>query len=185
MTITELEIPDVKVLEPNYSEDFRGYSSETYSERTFAEHGLNTVFVQDYHSLSIKKGTIRALHFQNNPKPQTKIVRCIKGSILDVSVDLRKGSPTYKKWISIVLSGENRKQLWIPPGFAHGFMTLEDNCEVVYKMDEFYFPELARAILYNDPEIGIMWGKDIDAILSEKDITAPLLKNSDVNFNFF
>ncbi len=181
MKITELAIPEVKILEPTYFEDFRGYYCETYSARTLKEYGINTVFVQDNHSYSMRKGTIRAHHFQNNPKPQIKLVRCIRGEILDVAVDLRKNSPTYKKYVSVVLSEKNRKQLWIPSGFSHGFMTLTDNCEVLYKVDEFYEPSLDRAIAWNDPEIGFDWGIK-DPIISVKDQTAPFLKDSDINF---
>ncbi len=181
MKITKLAIPEVKILEPTYFEDFRGYYCETYSARTLKENGINTVFVQDNHSYSMKKGTIRAHHFQNNPKPQIKLVRCIRGEILDVAVDLRKNSPTYKKYVSVVLSEKNRKQLWIPSGFSHGFMTLTDNCEVLYKVDEFYEPSLDRAIAWNDPEIGFDWGIK-NPIISVKDQTAPFLKDSDINF---
>jgi len=179
--ITELDIPGVKILEPKYFEDFRGYYSETYSARTLAEHGIDTVFVQDNHSYSMKKGTVRAHHFQNNPKPQIKLIRCVRGRILDVAVDLRSDSPTYKKWVSVILSEENRKQMWIPSGFSHGFMTLTDHCEVLYKVDEFYCPELDRAIAWNDPDIAMEWNID-DPIISAKDQKAPWLKDSDVNF---
>ena len=179
--ITELGIPGVKILEPEYFEDFRGYYSETYSARTFAEHGISAVFVQDNHSYSKKKGTLRGLHFQLNPKPQVKLVRCVRGRIMDVAVDLRRDSPTYKKWAAAVLSEENRMQMWVPSGFAHGFLTLEDNCEVLYKVDEFYSPEFDRAITWNDPEISVDWGV-INPILSAKDQNAPFLRDSDVNF---
>lgn len=181
MKITELALPEVKLLEPQYFEDFRGYYCETYSARTLAEYGIQTKFVQDNHSFSAKKGTIRAHHFQNNPKPQIKLVRCVRGRILDVAVDLRRDSPTFKKWVSVELSADNRRQIWIPSGFSHGFLTLEDNCEVLYKVDAFYEPALDRAIAWNDPEIGMAWGISAP-IISVKDQTAPLLKDSDVNF---
>ena len=181
MKITELELPGAKLIEPTYFEDFRGYYCETYSARTLKEFGIDTVFVQDNHSFSQKKGTLRGIHFQNEPKAQTKLVRCVSGTVNDVIVDLRKGSPTFGKWISVILSAENRRQLWIPKGFGHAFLTLTDNCEVLYKVDEFYEPSLDRAIQWNDPEIGIEW-PDTNVIISHKDETAPALKNSDVNF---
>lgn len=181
MTIIELALPSVKVLEPRYFEDYRGYYCETYSKRTMEQNGIDAVFVQDNHSYSIKKGTIRGIHFQNNPHPQIKLVRCIRGHIMDFAVDLRKDSPTFKKWVGIELSADNRKQIWIPAGFGHGFVTMEDNCEVLYKVDELYYPEFDRAIAWNDPDIGIDWGVT-DPIISKKDIDAPTLSASDVNF---
>ncbi len=181
LKITELELPEVKIIEPTYFEDYRGYYCETYSKRTMSEYGLNPEFVQDNHSLSLKKGIIRGIHFQNNPKPQLKLVRCTRGRVMDYAVDLRKDSPTFKKWVAVELSAENRKQIWIPSGFGHAFITLEDNCEVQYKVDELYYPELDRAIAYNDPEIGIDWGTD-SPVISVKDTKAPTLAESDVNF---
>lgn len=181
MKITELELAGVKILEPRYFEDYRGYYCETYSKRTMHEHGIDTVFVQDNHSLSIKKGIVRGIHFQLNPKPQIKLVRCTRGRIMDFAVDLRKDSPTFKKWVGVELSAENRKQIWIPSGFGHGFVALEDNCEVQYKVDELYYPQYDRAIKWNDPEIGIEWGIT-NPIISQKDIDAPTLQHSDVNF---
>lgn len=182
MKITELSLPGVKLLEPKYFEDFRGYYCETYSSRTLKEFGIDTVFVQDNHSLSLKKGIIRGIHFQNNPKPQLKLVRCTRGRVMDYAVDLRKDSPNFKKWVAVELSAENRRQIWIPAGFGHAFITLEDNCEVQYKVDELYYPELDRAIAWNDPEIGIDWGTD-SPIISEKDTKAPTLAESDVNLS--
>lgn len=181
MKITELRLTEVKVLEPRYFEDFRGYYCETYSKRTMEANNIFLTFVQDNHSLSLKTGTIRAIHFQNNPKPQTKLVRCTRGRVMDFAVDLRKGSPTFKCWAGIELSAENRRQILIPQGFGHGFITLEDNCEVLYKVDELYYPELDRAIAWNDPEIDIPWGIS-NPVISEKDRKAPYLCNSDVNF---
>ena len=138
MKISELQLPGVKILEPQYFEDFRGYYCETYSKRTLAEYGIKTIFVQDNHSLSLKKGTIRGIHFQNNPKPQVKLARCTKGRVMDYVVDLRRDSPTFKKWISVELTEENHRQIWIPSGFGHAFITLQDDCEVQYKVDELY-----------------------------------------------
>ena len=181
MKVTQTALPEIKILEPEYFEDFRGYFCETYSNRTLGEYGICCEFVQDNHSLTLQKGTIRGIHFQNNPHAQSKLVRCIRGRILDFAVDLRKGSPTYKKWVSVELSAGNRKQIWIPAGFGHGLITLEDNCEVQYKVDEFYNPECDRGIIWNDPEIGIDWGT-ASPVVSEKDTNSPLLCESDANF---
>ena len=181
MKITELELEGVKILEPKYFEDYRGYYVESYSARTLKELGIDTVFVQDNHLLSLKKGTIRGIHFQNQPKAQAKLVRCTKGSILDIIVDLRKESLTYKSWVSVVLSADNRKQVLISKGFGHGCISLEDNTEVQYKVDEFYYPEYDRAIKWDDEDLKIDWGTS-EVILSEKDMLAPSLKDSDVNF---
>lgn len=181
MKITELELSGVKLLEPKYFEDYRGYYCETYSARTLAGHGIDTVFVQDNHSYSERKGTLRGIHFQNNPKPQIKLVRCTRGAVKDVVVDLRRDSPTFCDWLAVELSAENRRQLWIPSGFGHAFLTLTDHCEVFYKVDEFYAPTLDRAIKWNDNEIAVDWGVE-NPIISEKDINAPSLCESDINF---
>ncbi len=181
MKISKLEIDDVMVLEPKYFEDYRGYYSEVYSARTLRDLGIHDVFVQDNHSFTLKKGTIRGIHFQNDPTSQIKLVRCTRGRVLDFAVDLRKNSPTYKKWVSVELSETNHKQIWIPHGFGHAFITLEDNCEVLYKVTEFYSPADDRAIAWNDPEINLPWPIK-DPIVSIKDINAPTLEKSDVNF---
>ena len=183
MRVTELILKGVYLIEPTYFEDYRGYYSETYSKRTLAQHGIINEFVQDNHSFTLKEGTVRAIHFQNHPKAQTKLVRCIRGVVFDVVVDLRKNSPTYKTWASTILSSENRKQIYIPKGFGHGFLTLCDNCEVQYKVDEFYEPTLDRSIAWNDLEINIKWPIS-SPIVSEKDMSAPKLNESDVNFYF-
>lgn len=183
MKVYELKLPGVKIIEPDYYEDFRGYSCETYSAiKLDKEFDINETFVQDNHSLTYKKHTIRGIHFQINPKPQAKIVRCIRGKILDVVVDLRSDSPYFRMWQSIELSENNRKQLYIPKGYGHAFLTLEDNSEVLYKLSDFYEPKYDRAIAWNDPDINILWGVE-NPIISQKDIDAPLLKNSDVNFS--
>lgn len=182
MNIIRTEIQDVLIIEPRVFVDHRGWFTETYSEEKFKELGVDIVFIQDNHSFSAQKGTLRGLHFQLNPKAQTKLVRCTKGEILDVAVDLRKNSPTYKKWVAVNLSEDNKKQLLIPKGFAHGFLTRTDDVEVQYKVDEYYSLENDRSIRYNDPEFSIDWGVQ-NPILSEKDLKAPLLKDSDVNFN--
>lgn len=167
----------------SYQGDHRGWFTETYSKEKFKEHGVEIDFIQDNHSFSAQKGTLRGLHFQLNPKAQTKLVRCTKGKILDVAVDLREGSPTYKKWIAVELTEENKKQLLIPKGFAHGFLTLTNDVEVQYKVDEYYSPENDRSIRFDDPDIGVIWGVD-SPILSDKDLNAPSLKESAINFNY-
>ena len=146
------------------------------------QNGINCHFVQDNHSFSASKGTLRGLHYQLNPKCQAKIVRCTRGAILDVAVDIRRGSPQYKQWVAVELSEENKKQLFVPRGFAHGFLTLTDNVEVQYKADNYYAPECDGNIRYDDPEIGIDWGGS-EFILSEKDRRAPLLRErQELNF---
>jgi dTDP-4-dehydrorhamnose 3,5-epimerase len=184
MKFTETELEGVWIVEPNLFGDHRGWFMETYSENTFKENGLSFNFVQDNQSYSATKGTLRGLHYQLNPKAQTKLVRCTRGSIFDVAVDVRKGSPTLGKWFGLELTAENKKQLLIPKGFAHGFMTLEEDVEVQYKVDELYAPECDGGILWNDPSIGIEWPIDVVPVLSAKDKNAPLLKDTNLNFNY-
>ncbi len=181
MKIVETKIEGVVIVEPQVFGDQRGWFSETYSKVKIKELGIDYDFVQDNQSMSAQKGTLRGLHFQNNPKAQTKLIRCTQGAILDVAVDIRSGSPTYKQWISVELTAENHKQLLIPKGFAHGFVTLTDNVEVQYKVDEYYAPECDRSIRFDDPELGVDWGI-VEPILSDKDLNALLLKDSDDNF---
>jgi len=181
MKVTNTKLDGVLIIEPVYHQDYRGYYSEVYSKKTLEQLGIFNTFVQDNHSYTIKKDTIRAIHFQNNPKSQCKLVRCTNGRVLDVVVDLRQDSPTYKQWISVELSKENKKQVYIPHGFGHGFLTLCDDCEVLYKVDQYYDPTLDRAIAWNDPQINILWQVK-DPIISLKDSNAPTLKDSDVNF---
>lgn len=183
MQIVKTEIEEVLIIIPKVFGDHRGWFMETYSYKKLAEYGFDLKFVQDNHSLSATKGTLRGLHFQINPKAQTKLVGCTRGKILDVAVDLREGSPTYKRWVAVELSADNKKQLLIPKGFAHGFLTLTDNVEVQYKVDEYYSPEHDRSIRYDDPELGIKWGIE-NPVLSDKDLKAPLLKDSDHNFRY-
>lgn len=180
MEVTELGM-GVLLLTPKVFYDYRGYYMESYSKRTMAEIGIDTVFVQDNHLLSSRKYTIRGIHFQNAPYAQAKLLRCTKGKILDIAVDLRKHSPTYKKYVSVELDAETKQQIFIPKGFGHVCMSLVDNTEVQYKVDELYYPEYDRAIVWNDLDIGIDWGK-ITPIVSEKDRNAPTLRESDVNF---
>lgn len=183
MKIIETKLQGVLLIEPEVFGDHRGWFSETYNKCIFQENNVDINFLQDNHSFSAQKGTLRGLHFQLNPKAQTKLIRCTKGSILDFAVDIRDGSPTYKQWISVELSEKNKKQLLVPKGFAHGFITVTDNVEVQYKVDEYYSRENDRGIRFDDPEIGIKWGIE-NPILSEKDLKAPLLKNSDCNFKY-
>ncbi|MCA1041609.1 dTDP-4-dehydrorhamnose 3,5-epimerase [Bacillus infantis] len=184
MKVIKTDLEGVKVIEPTVFGDYRGWFMETYNKAKFLEIGLDLNFVQDNHSFSAAKGTLRGLHYQLNPKAQTKLIRCTKGAIFDVAVDIRKNSPSFSKWFGIELSDENKKQLLVPKGFAHAFITLTDNVEVQYKVDELYSPENDRGIIWNDPEIGIEWPIDITPILSEKDQKAPLLKYAKNNFNY-
>lgn len=184
MNVYETSLPGVKVIEPTVHGDHRGWFMETYSLEKFEKIGISHNFVQDNQSFSSIKGTLRGLHYQLEPKAQTKLVRCSRGAIYDVAVDIRIGSPTFGKWFGIELSAENKKQLFIPKGFAHGFMTLSNHVEVQYKVDELYAPDCDRGILWNDPAIGIVWPLHITPILSEKDKIAPLLEKADINFIF-
>ena len=177
----ETKLDGVYILEPKVFGDHRGYFMETYSEKVFRELGIDNVFVQDNESFTAQKGTLRGLHFQNDPMSQTKIVRVLQGAVMDVAVDLRKGSPTYLQWEAVELSEENKRMFYIPRGFAHGFLTLTDNVKFVYKVDNFYAPDCDRSIRFDDPQIGVTW--DIkNPILSQKDLNAPLLRDSDCNF---
>ncbi len=182
MKFKRTEIEDVIIFEPAVFGDHRGWFMETFSKTWLNELGLDITFVQDNHSSSATKGTLRGLHYQLNPKAQTKLVRCTKGSIFDVAVDIRKGSPTFGNWVGVELSADNKKQLLVPKGFAHGFMTLTEDVEVQYKVDELYVPDCDRGILWNDSTLAIEWPMDIQPVLSAKDENAPLLKNAESNF---
>lgn len=183
MKVEKTALPGVLILEPQVFGDNRGWFTEVYSQKRMLECGIDILFIQDNHSFSANKGTLRGLHFQNNPKSQTKLVRCTRGRLMDVAVDIRTGSPTYRQWVAVELSAENHRQLLIPKGFAHGFVTLTDNVEVEYKVDEYYAPDCDRSIRYDDPDIGVDWSV-ASPILSAKDLNAPLLKDSDVNFEY-
>jgi len=180
MTFTETEIKGVYVIEPKVFGDNRGYFMETYNENEFKANGLNYVFVQDNQSKS-KKGVLRGLHFQKT-HPQAKLVRVLEGEVLDVAVDLRRGSPTYGKYVGEVLSGENKKMFMIPRGFAHGFVVLSETATFAYKCDEFYHPEDEGGIMWNDPDIGVDWIYTGEPLLSEKDKHHPTLKESGIEF---
>lgn len=181
MKIIDTNIPEVKIIEPQVFGDNRGWFYESYSYEKLKELGIPTVFVQDNRSYSKEKGTLRGIHFQKNPKCQTKLICCTRGKILDVAVDLRKGSPTYLKWVLVELTEENKRFLYIPKGFGHGFVTLTEDVEVLYKVDEYYSPENDRSIRFDDKEIGVEWGVE-NPVLSAKDMNAPLLSGSDVDF---
>ena len=181
MEVIQTKLPDVKIILPRVFGDNRGWFMESWSARNLQEFGIDTEFLQDNHSFSAQKGTLRGLHFQKKPYAQAKLVRCSRGAILDVAVDIRKGSANYGKWVAVELSAENKKQLYIPRGFAHGFLTLTDEVEILYKADQYYSPEADRSIVWNDPAIGVEWGIT-NPILSQKDASAPLLADSDANF---
>jgi len=178
----KFDIPDVILIEPKIFGDSRGFFVETYKYSDFKNAGINANFVQDNHSKS-QKGVLRGLHYQKNPGAQGKFLRCIRGEIFDVAVDIRKGSPHYGKWAGAVISEENKKMIYIPPGFAHGFLVLSDTAEVLYKTTGEYSPEHERGIIWNDPAIGIDW-KIENPLLSDRDKKLPLLKDADNNFQF-
>lgn len=176
MQITETKIPDVKLLSPRKHGDNRGFFSEIYSRKAFVEAGLNIDFVQDNQSLSVEKGVVRGLHYQLPPTAQAKLVRVTRGAILDVAVDVRRSSPTFGEHVAAVISAENWRQILIPIGFAHGFVTLEPNTEVIYKVSSYYSPKDERGIFWNDPKLGIDWNIDpANAVMSEKDRKYPTL----------
>lgn len=184
--VTKLEIPGLCLIEPAVHGDSRGYFMETYNQRDMTEAGLDMVFVQDNQSMSVK-GVLRGLHYQKN-FPQGKLVRVVRGAVYDVAVDLRKNSPTYKKWYGVELSAENKKQFYIPEGFAHGFLVLSDEAEFCYKVTDFWHPNDEGGLLWNDPEIGVEWPLDrIDGepLLSDKDRINPTFKElQEQNFSF-
>ncbi len=179
-TFTKTEIEGVYIIEPKVFGDERGYFMETYREEDFKNAGLNYNFVQDNQSRS-HKGVLRGLHYQKH-FPQAKLVRVIQGEVFDVAVDLRKNSPTYGKWVGVILSAENKKMFMIPRGFAHGFVVLSETAEFVYKCDEKYHPEDEGGIMWNDPDVGIVWPYVDEPQLSEKDKLHPSLKESKIGF---
>lgn len=178
----DTKLPGVCVIEPQVFGDQRGYFMETYSAKAFAGLGISSLFVQDNQSFSAQKGTLRGIHFQNAPMAQAKLVRVTRGAVMDVAVDLRRGSPTYCQWVAVELSAENKRMLFLPRGFGHGFVTLTDDVEFCYKVDNLYSKEHDRGIRFDDPSIGVDWGEVARELLSEKDTKAPLLKESDCNF---
>ena len=181
MIFIQSDLKDVWIIEPRVFGDSRGFFMETWSRREFEAQGLLYDFVQDNHSSSTVKGTLRGIHFQRGDKAQAKLVRCVRGAVLDVAVDLRPSSPTFKRWQAVELSEENKRELLIPRGFGHGFVTLTDHVEFLYRADNPYAPEADAGILWNDPELGIEWGIE-NPILSEKDRHNPLLRDAVTGF---
>jgi dTDP-4-dehydrorhamnose 3,5-epimerase len=181
-TFKKLDIPEVILIEPEIFPDERGFFMETYKYSDFIPMGFKEHFVQDNFSQSAR-GVLRGLHFQKNPNAQGKLVQCVRGHIFDVAVDIRRGSPTFGRWVGMELSEENKRILYIPSGFAHGFVVLSENAAVVYKCTKEYVSRDDRGIIWNDPDINILWPVK-DPVLSEKDASLPLLKDADNNFEY-
>jgi len=183
MQIEKTALEGVLVLTPRRFGDHRGFFAESWNRRTLAQHGIEYEFVQDNHSLSREVNTVRGLHFQAPPHAQAKLVRCGRGALFDVAVDIRRNSPGYGRWIGVELTAENGRQLLIPEGFLHGFVTRSPDTEIIYKCTDYYAPDCDGAVRFDDPEIGIDWGIDPDtAILSEKDAAAPQLRDFETPF---
>jgi dTDP-4-dehydrorhamnose 3,5-epimerase len=177
--VSPTALPEVKLIEPKVFGDARGFFYESWNARDFAAAGIDAGFVQDNHSRS-GKGVLRGLHYQLK-LPQGKLVRVTEGSVFDVVVDVRRGSPGFGKWAGIELSAENRRMLWVPPGFAHGFLVLSDSCEFLYKTTDYYAPQFERVILWNDPALAIDWPIAAEPILSAKDASAPRLQDAELD----
>lgn len=184
MQIEETRLPGVVILTPRRFGDDRGFFAETWNRQTMAGLGITTEFVQDNHSVSAEVNTVRGLHFQAPPHAQAKLVRCGKGALFDVAVDIRKGSPTYGQWVGVELSAENGRQVLVPVGFLHGFATRMPDTEICYKCSDYYAPECDGAVRFDDPDIGIDWGLSGEAVLSGKDAAAPLLADFDSPFTW-
>lgn len=187
MKLTKTKIDGVVIIEPDVFGDNRGWFMETYNEEKFKELGIDCKFVQDNMSYSAVKGTLRGLHYQKEPYCQSKLVRCTKGTVIDVAVDVRKGSPTYGEWVSIELSEQNKKMFFMPKGMAHGFLTISDEVEFQYKVDNLYNKESEGGIRYDDPTVNVDWGSllnGIKPILSSKDEVLPTLEECDANFKY-
>jgi dTDP-4-dehydrorhamnose 3,5-epimerase len=183
--VQALAIPEVKLVSPPIFRDGRGFFSETYNREAFTAAGIGATFVQDNHSLSRARGVVRGLHFQSAPHAQAKLVRVVRGAILDVAVDIRRGSPTYGRHVAVTLSAENWAQLWVPEGFAHGFCTLEPDTEVVYKVTDVYAPECDKGLAFDDPALGIPWPVSAaEAVLSDKDRRHPRLRDLPAYFTY-
>lgn len=185
MHVDATAIADVKRVTPRRFGDARGFFSETWNARALAAAGIETVFVQDNHSYSARPGTVRGLHYQSPPHAQGKLVRVARGRVLDVAVDVRRGSPTYGRWVAEELSADNGVQLWVPRGFLHGFVTLEPDTDVLYKTDDHYAPDCDGAVRFDDPDLAIDWGVDPKtATLSDKDAAAPAFADFDTPFAY-
>jgi dTDP-4-dehydrorhamnose 3,5-epimerase len=178
MKITATALPEVKLIEPTVFGDARGFFFESWNRREFDKAGIGADFVQDNHSRSVK-GVLRGLHYQL-VEPQGKLVRVIEGSVYDVAVDIRKSSPNFGKWCAVELTAESHHMLWVPPGFAHGFLVLSETCEFLYKATAYYAPQYERAIAWNDPALAIAWPAALAPVLSAKDAQAPLLKDAEL-----
>lgn len=185
MQIEETVIADVKILCPKKFGDDRGFFSEVWNAQTLKEAGLDLAFVQDNHAYNAEAGVVRGLHYQLDPKAQGKLVRVLRGAVIDVAVDIRVGSPTFGQHVAVELSADNWRQLWVPAGFAHGYCTLKPDTEIVYKVTDYYSPEHDCGIFWNDPDLNINWSVSTEkAILSEKDKILPLLKDQTRLFDF-
>lgn len=183
--VIDTNLQDAKIIETDVFGDHRGFFTETYTKEKFEAVGIDFDFTQDNQSLSVEPGVLRGLHYQRAPYAQTKLLRAVTGVIYDVIVDIRKGSPTYGKWQGFILSEYNHRQLLVPKGFAHGFVTLTPNVNVAYKVDGYYNPEADGGIAFDDPDLGIDWPMPIEhLILSEKDKKHPRLKDADLNFTY-
>ena len=181
LKVIPTELKEVLILEYEPRDDYRGIVYKNYSKTELEEAGITTAFIEEYLYCPPKKGTLYGIHFQNNPKAQNKLVRCTKGRGLDFAVDLRRNSETYKKWVCVELNPENKRQIYIPKGYGHAFLTLEDDTNIIYRIDEYSDPNLQRAIKYNDDELNIPFNIE-NPILSLQDINAPNLKDSDCNY---
>lgn len=180
MNVTVMAIPDVLLVDPQLHGDDRGFFLESWNRKRFVQHtGVDADFVQDNHSRS-RKGVLRGLHYQLDPMAQGKLVRVVQGVLFDVAVDVRRSSESFGQWVGMELSAENHRQLWIPPGFAHGFLALTDSADLLYKTTECYSAQHDRSIRWNDPDIGINWPLAGEPILSEKDASAPYLRDAEV-----
>ena len=185
MKVTPTKIPGVLIIDTDVFGDHRGYFSETYSKPKYAKLGIDMEFVQDNMSFSAQEGTLRGLHFQNPPYAQSKLVSCTKGRVIDVAVDIRKGSPTYGQWVSCELSEDNHRQFFIPRGFAHGFLTLTPDVEFRYKVDNVYNKDSEGSIRYDDPTIAVDWGTLLEGrtpVLSDKDKISPVFEEANNQF---
>ncbi len=181
MRVIETDLPGVRIIEPDIHTDSRGFFMESYNLREFSRHGLDDVYVQDNHSLSTK-GTLRGLHYQL-PPGQAKLVRVAVGEVYDVAVDIRRGSPTYGRWVGVWLSAANKRQLYIPTGYAHGFCVTSDQAEFLYKVTGYYDPALERGIAWDDPDIGVTWPVS-DPLLSPRDRKQPRLRDAENSWSY-
>lgn len=179
MKVSATALPEIRLIEPEVFGDTRGFFYESWNAKTFAAEGIEASFVQDNHSRS-GRGVLRGLHYQLH-EPQGKLVRVIEGSVFDVAVDIRRSSPNFGKWAGVELSAENRRMLWVPEGFAHGFVVLSDACEFLYKATAYYAPRYERAILWSDPDLAIAWPLAAAPLLSAKDASAPCLKDAELD----